>query len=363
MRPIASDVLDSPFPKPTVLPESPSLATGCEVATPSTELQIAMTVRDHKTGTLLGNRTRRKPIRRHRRAAEQHERISADQWASEESRSLLRITAMLMTLFFFYASAIPLKFSAPDFSERLATMVASTPWERGRLFDWTANILAFIPLGFAWAGAGYSLVGRRSARSTAAIRSALGCLILACLAEFLQLWLPMRVPSFRDIVALEAGAIIGCGIWLSIGPRATLLTTALLRHLPPQGRDRYSSFKWPALLGFLFCSLLAMNIPAGPAEWFEIYRHRAFPSSGPHSAARFASGMPLLVAVVSALGIWACCRLCELAISRYPASSRLRTFQPHSSSAIGRLASGTDVNPDLPSASQVRPKPANSRAA
>ncbi len=263
----------------------------------------------HKTGTSPGDRAHRKPVRRRRLDAEKHGRVSAEQWASEQSRTLLRIAAILMTLTFFYASAIPLKFSAPDFSERFATMVASTPWERGRLFDWTVNVLAFVPLGFAWAGTSCSPVNGRAARRVAAMRSAAGCLILACLAEGLQLWLPLRVPSFRDIVALEAGAIIGCGIWLIIGPRTTMLKTALLRRLSPQGRNRYSSFQWPTLFGFLLCSLLAMNAPAGPAEWFEIYRRRAFLSRGPDIAARFASGTPLLVSVAAALGIWAFCRL------------------------------------------------------
>lgn len=259
------------------------------------------------------------------------EGVVDDQWAGEQARAVHLIATVLMTLTFLYASAIPLKFSTPDFGSRLARMAASAPWERGRLFDWTANVLAFIPLGFGMSGGACSRMGGSVARRRAALRSAAGCLGLACLAEGLQFWLPLRVPSWRDIMALELGAIVGCGFWLAAGPLTSRMISCPLRGLSQRGRARYCRFKWAALFAGVFCVVLAINALADPVDWFEIYRRRALISPAPAATGRIALGGLMAIGLFAASGITVLCRLGESALAMSANRGTLRIFDPRAS--------------------------------
>ena len=129
--------------------------------------------------------------------------------------------ALLASLGFLYLSTIPWIFAAPDFDSRLEGVRASLRWDPAQPLDPFANVLAFIPVGFLWTAAWCSSWPKRRARAADMIPVALGCLLLAILAETLQFWIPLRDPSIRDVLALELGAIIGCGLWLAAGVAAS----------------------------------------------------------------------------------------------------------------------------------------------
>jgi hypothetical protein len=172
----------------------------------------------------------------------------------------------------------------------------------------------------------------------------------------------LRVPSLRDIVALEAGAVIGCCIWLAVGKRAILLCAEMLLGLSHRGRKRYVALKWPALFGFLLCELAAMNVLMGPADWFELYRRRSFMAYRPVVTARFISG-PLLISIMAALGIWTICRLGEWAATLSITRSRRRNFRTQIECRADRHVMAADNVPSGRASALNHPAPPRRRAA
>ncbi len=136
-----------------------------------------------------------------------------------------------------------------------------------------ANVLAFIPVGFLWSAARCASWPKQRARAAEMIQVTLVCLLLAFLAETLQLWIPLRDPSIRDVLALECGAIIGCGLWLAAGER---VTSQLCHMADPfaSWTERRSAFwlRRPALYGALYLGCVGMVKLANPIQLFLSYR-------------------------------------------------------------------------------------------
>jgi VanZ family protein len=81
-------------------------------------------------------------------------------------------------------------------------------WQTGQRWtarDFAFNVLAYVPLGFA-------LVASLPARWRLSYRAVTSCccaLLLACLMEAAQMWLPTRYASAFDVLANLVGALIG----------------------------------------------------------------------------------------------------------------------------------------------------------
>jgi glycopeptide antibiotics resistance protein len=74
----------------------------------------------------------------------------------------------------------------------------------GKLDDWSANIILYLPLGFGLA----SLLGGKPSQRAQFVTILL-CAILSLTTELLQLFLPSRHPSFSDIFANSLGGLLG----------------------------------------------------------------------------------------------------------------------------------------------------------
>lgn len=119
--------------------------------------------------------------------------------------------AAAWALLIVYASLHP-------FSDWLSPMQADArllwlPWPRYWIpVDIVFNLLGYLPFGFLIA-AGALRTGR--ARSKAVLRSVLIGTGLSLLMEWLQILLPMRVPSMPDWLLNSAGSLLGAAIALA----------------------------------------------------------------------------------------------------------------------------------------------------
>ena len=135
----------------------------------------------------------------------------------------LAVAAMAFAI---YVSLIPFRLRGLPFWPALHTFasVISTP-EVGRVSrtNFLANLLLFIPIGFALIGA--LLVDRRPRvlRSVAAAGTTLlSGVAVSLTAEFLQMFAPGRVPARADVNAQTVGCLAGIAAWFAIGPALTL---------------------------------------------------------------------------------------------------------------------------------------------
>ena len=269
-------------------------------------------------------------------------RTNGPAFPARDAAALRRVNAMfavvstLMTAAFLYASTVPLVFAVPDYRVRLAGIIAAFPTQSGRAFDWIANLLALIPLGFCWSAALGSRIADACSSRKLFCRAALGCLALAAFAEFVQLWLPLRVPSLRDLIALESGALLGCGLWTYLGARTIEVCCRMSQKLNRRSPSRHSRSQgrlWMTLFGALLAACLAINSWASPSECFQMYRQRTLSASSAGGAGGrrvITYGNILLSSTAAALALLGLCGLSVRALSRpgmQPAGG-LRIFVP-----------------------------------
>lgn len=189
--------------------------------------------------------------------------------------SLYLTAAVLATVAFLYGSCIPLIFAIPDYGSRIRGAFEPAPWDLAQFFDVVANVAAFIPLGFLWGAAGNSLLPRSRVKSGLFVTVAMGCLGLAVLAETLQVWIPLRDPSIRDVLALEWGAVLGYGLWQRAGRATTAILSHWIERVSRPAAARVFRFRWIALFLALFPACLLMNCYASPTQLFLLYRFRS----------------------------------------------------------------------------------------
>lgn len=164
-------------------------------------------------------------------------RVARRQHLWESARSMTRraygLLALAAIAFAIYVSLIPFRF------QPVPTAVAVKRFDavmRAEGREWTsrtnfiANILLFVPVGFALTGA---LALDRGDRSRTAVLLAVLPISLAAslTAEFLQVFVPGRIVSRSDVVAQTLGAIMGFGAWAVAGqPLTSVLRKASERH-------------------------------------------------------------------------------------------------------------------------------------
>jgi glycopeptide antibiotics resistance protein len=132
--------------------------------------------------------------------------------------------AVAVMAFAVYASLIPFELRHlpldSAWTEFRATMTAPAFWRISRA-NFLANILLFVPVGFGLTGA---LLVDRPGR-LAAIPAAFAVLpvsvAVSLTAEFLQVFVPARVPARSDVEAQTIGCLIGIAAWAATGPELT----------------------------------------------------------------------------------------------------------------------------------------------
>lgn len=100
-----------------------------------------------------------------------------------------------------YAALVPFNFQVQE------TVTWKLPPGAPQAGDALANILVYIPVG---ALLRLVLRRRRSRKIVECAAALLGALVISYTAEFLQQWLPGRVPTLTDTLCNLGGAAVGC---------------------------------------------------------------------------------------------------------------------------------------------------------
>jgi hypothetical protein len=183
---------------------------------------------------------------------------------------------VLLTIGFFYASWIPFVFAANDLPTRVAGMFNFKDWHTvsDLLSDTMLNLIGFFPIGFV-GGALCDVTSqrRRSGLRTFGIAACLS-LGIAIGAEGLQLFIPPRTASFRDILTLETGALLGTSFWCAVGNSATAFVSRRVTPIARWGGRSIFRYRWLGLFSLLFVACLSLNLYASPGELYWAYsRH------------------------------------------------------------------------------------------
>jgi len=220
-------------------------------------------------------------------------------------RRAFLLAAVFFTAVAVYGSLVPLAYRPLDWAEAIARFREIRYLSLGvaSRADWVANILLFIPLGFLWlavVGVGHSRRGYENmgpapshTRTNAAkpaccevpvpFLSQPRCMtalvafgVVATLAalsvglEFTQLWFPPRTVSLNDILAETLGAIVGAGLWLTLGPAVTQWLHRLTSVQRP--KQKLDWLLEAYLLGLIVYSVLPLDLTIRPQELVQKYR-------------------------------------------------------------------------------------------
>jgi len=176
------------------------------------------------------------------------------------ARATYLTLALACLLFAAYGSLLPFEFEWTSFDiawRRFhATILYNRPRRTSRS-DVLANVLLFVPIGFALAGA---LLVDRQVRwrvARAAVLILPFSVATSIVIEFVQVFAPGRIPSSADIAAQTTGCFFGICLWVVVGDRLA----AWLRETfasAPEGR-------LPRLLtayafGWIFINLAPFDI-------------------------------------------------------------------------------------------------------
>ncbi|HKQ18217.1 MAG TPA: VanZ family protein, partial [Candidatus Eisenbacteria bacterium] len=135
--------------------------------------------------------------------------------------SFLLFAAVLYLVFVVYGSLVPLRPVPIPFDEAWQRFLSIRTLRLGILAraDWVANLLLMLPLAFLWLTA---IATGRGAAGRAVLSAAVlvGCIALAFVIEFTQVYFPQRTVSVNDIVAEGIGATLGVLLWWVLGDRA-----------------------------------------------------------------------------------------------------------------------------------------------
>lgn len=173
--------------------------------------------------------------------------------APPPSRRWLALFALAWTAFVVYGSLLP--FAPNDLSWAQAwAQFRDIPYLQlgvASRADWVANILLYLPLGFALTGAlAARLRGWAPRLAVGALVVLLG-FVLAVAVEFTQQFFPPRTVSLNDLIAETIGTVLGVAAWLACGPRLLALW----------GQFRLGGAQaWPALLALYALAYLALML-------------------------------------------------------------------------------------------------------
>jgi VanZ family protein len=183
------------------------------------------------------------------------------------------VLAAVSAVFIAYGSFVPFHFQTRPLGEAWDTFcwVMQTRWRVESRSDLLANVLLGVPLGFCLLGA------RRVDRPGRgeAVRAGLvlwpGCVALAALVEFAQLYFPGRTSSATDVLAQGVGAAAGMAGWALAGPWLTDVIRRVWadpRFGGPAGRLLLVGLGLIALM-----QLLPLDLSASPYAARKRFRH------------------------------------------------------------------------------------------
>jgi VanZ family protein len=136
-------------------------------------------------------------------------------------RLLLVVIAIIL-----YGSLFPLRFAASgDAADALNALINGWPRRISR-GDAVANVLLYIPFGFALAGVLRQAWAGRAGTLAALMAAAIGGAMLSAAIEMTQFFIPVRTTSLSDLAFNIAGTAIGAGL-------AVLMPRAGLQSRPP----------------------------------------------------------------------------------------------------------------------------------
>jgi VanZ family protein len=165
-------------------------------------------------------------------ASDTTRRAAWQRWSARQTYALAAFALMLFTV---YASLLPFDFRAASFSEGWlsfrAALAAPLP-ERVSRTDVLANVLLFVPIGFALGGA---FLAHRAGRLHAlwAVVAALPIsLTTSVIAELGQTFTDNRVPTKVDIASQTLGYAVGFAAWVIAGQTLTTWVRQTLAASP-----------------------------------------------------------------------------------------------------------------------------------
>ena len=136
-------------------------------------------------------------------------------------------------------------------------MLLSPPGRRISRSDLLANILLFVPIGFAFAGAWLAGQRRRAPLIQAVLLILPLSLAASLLIEFLQVFTGNRTPSSTDVAAQTIGCLLGIAAWRIAGEP---LTTWLREAVAAAPEDRLERILTAYAAGWVLVSLAPFDI-------------------------------------------------------------------------------------------------------
>lgn len=171
-----------------------------------------------------------------------------------------------------YGSLVPLQFHRVPLDEAVQLFLETRDVDLfgGSRTDLASNVLLFIPLGFFFMG---TLRGDRRG-ILGWLGSAMAILLvgvaLSVAIEFAQLFVSVRTPSARDVIAQTIGNIVGIAAWPILGPALT----ETLWFISSERQQRAIIARLLSLYGvaFLMAQLLPLDLTMSLGELAQKYR-------------------------------------------------------------------------------------------
>ena len=187
-----------------------------------------------------------------------------------QRRLLLLSCAAVFLGFAIYGSFVPFRLTRVPLGEALARFPPFDPATlgRGSGSDFVANVLLFVPIGFALAGA----LADRSRALALLVIPMVGAMALASSVaiEFGQIFMGGRTPSWHDITGETLGAILGALVWTVLGPFVLVWLRPLVTPASPVERARRLLGVYAIVWGVLH--VIPFDFTLRPAEIADKYR-------------------------------------------------------------------------------------------
>lgn len=131
-----------------------------------------------------------------------------------------------------YITLLPFRFEDLSFAEAWETYRSMRFGElrASARQQWVANAFMFLPLGFFWMAWLTRGVRTVAGRMAVGVFVALLCLTVTATVEFIQAWIPRRVPSLIDLSGNFTGGVAGVLLWALVGPRLAGWRAGLNSH-------------------------------------------------------------------------------------------------------------------------------------